>query len=98
MGLASAFNEQTLDLIADALCQQGYIILPSSFTDKSLKDLHARVQSLTPKTLKQAGVGRHQDYQQDTAIRSDHIHWINRDPPPRIIIFGCYGKSTHRHE
>ncbi|MBL4801253.1 MAG: 2OG-Fe(II) oxygenase [Emcibacter sp.] len=85
----SVFNEQTLDLIADALREHGYIILPDSFNQMLLQDLQHRAQSLTPENWQQAGVGRHEEYQQNKAIRSDIIHWISPDNPIEEAFLIC---------
>jgi len=78
---STGFNEQTLDTIAGALSQQGYIVLPQALSGNLLQDLQQRIQKLAPEHWQQAGVGRNEKYQQDTGIRSDRIYWITAENP-----------------
>lgn len=66
-----------LDMIADRLSTDGYLLLPNALPKSLLSALQQRVQSLAPENWRSAGVGRAQQYQVNQQIRSDKIHWIN---------------------
>ena len=72
--------EPLWDEIADALVTRGYIVLeqalPTSITQGLIVHLAAEAAQ-----LKQAGVGRKQDYQLNDAIRSDKIRWLEPTTP-----------------
>jgi SM-20-related protein len=71
------FPPHTLDTIADTLAHKGYIILKNIFSHKQLLQLQQRLQHLDESHWKPAGIGRHQNFQLQENIRSDHISWID---------------------
>jgi SM-20-related protein len=73
------FQQQSLDVIADALKRSGYIVLSDALSKNLTRVLHKRVQNLTPKDWNPAGIGRNQKHQIDQRIRSDKIHWISNN-------------------
>ncbi len=77
----SQFTDTQLDLIADNLAQNGFIILQEALPSNLLAQLQQRAQSLDDSHWKQAGIGRAQQFQRDDSIRSDSIHWIDKEDP-----------------
>jgi len=71
----------SIDNIADALSEDGYIVIPRALDAEVLTGLQQRVTGLSPEQWLSAGIGRNTDYQQNKNIRSDSIFWISRDDP-----------------
>jgi SM-20-related protein len=74
-----SFSEQALDTIADGLNEQGYIIVPHALSSELMACLQQRVQTLAPELWQTAGIGRADELQLNTEIRSDKIHWITSE-------------------
>jgi SM-20-related protein len=72
----NSFSEPQLDVIADALVEQGYCIVGDALPAALLKQLLNQLNQLHDSELKVAGVGRQTDFQVQETIRSDKIHWI----------------------
>jgi len=70
-----------IDKIADALSDDGYIVIPHALDTSVLHGLQQRVTGLSSEQWLSAGVGRNTDYQQNKKIRSDNIFWISKDDP-----------------
>lgn len=68
------------DEIAAALATQGYIVLEQCLPMAMTYGLIAHLASVES-TLRQAGVGRNQDYQLNQTIRRDKIQWLEPDVP-----------------
>ena len=83
------FNDISIDNIADALNQTGYIILPNALSQDLLNSLQDRGQNLDPSQWRRAGIGRQQNYQQNQAIRSDRICWISTDDPTEALFLSA---------
>ncbi len=77
----SQFSSEQLDLIADNLAQNGFIILKQALPEALLMQLKQRAQTFDAVHWKQAGIGRAQQFQRDENIRSDSIHWIDKEDP-----------------
>lgn len=75
------FSDASINDIANALSQHGYIILPNALSTDLLDGLQHRVKSLSEAQWCCAGVGRRNRYKQDKEIRSDHLYWISVDHP-----------------
>lgn len=71
----------SIDDIADALSEEGYIVIPRALDVSVLNGLQQRVTSLSPEQWLSAGVGRNTDFQKNKKIRSDNIFWISKDDP-----------------
>lgn len=69
----------SIDKIADALSEEGYIVIPCALRGEVLGGLQQRVTSLSPEQWQSAGVGRNASYQQNKKVRSDNIFWISKD-------------------
>jgi len=69
-------NELQLDTIADALVEQGYFIADNLVPENLLHALLTHFNQLRADEFKAAGIGRQTDFQLQTEIRADKIHWI----------------------
>jgi len=69
------------DRIADALVEQGYIILPSALPETLGHALRRRVLTLNCGHFHRAGIGREQDHQLQGDIRRDQIRWLSDQSP-----------------
>lgn len=74
-----SFNEQTLDDIADALSDQGYIVVSSCLSSGLLTALQAHCENLSDNTWQQSGIGRHNDKTINSDIRRDKTKWLTND-------------------
>jgi SM-20-related protein len=72
----SFFPEPQLDVIADALVEQGYCIVGDALPAALLQQLLSHLNQLHDGDLKVAGIGRQTDFQVQQTIRSDKIHWL----------------------
>jgi len=73
------FPEPQLDVIADALVEQGYCIMGDALPAVLLKQLLSFLNQLHDSDLKVAGIGRQTDFQVQQTVRSDKIHWLEPD-------------------
>lgn len=73
----NAFDDTQLDVIADALVAQGYIIIDDYLPDSLLQALLIHFNQLREQEFKLAGVGRQSGFQLQDTVRSDKIHWIS---------------------
>ncbi len=71
----------SIDKVADALSEEGYIVIPYALDVDVLRGLQQRVGSLSSEQWLSAGVGRNTSYQQNKKIRSDKIFWVSKDDP-----------------
>lgn len=74
-------EDNRLDGIAQHLQKFGYIVLPSPLPVSLLNDLLSHFQSLDDSVFKQGGIGRKGDYQVETQVRRDKIHWLTTNHP-----------------
>lgn len=72
----NSFAESQLDLIADALVEQGYWVMDDALPKALLDQLLMYFNQLHDDEFKTAGIGRQTDFQVQETIRSDKIHWI----------------------
>jgi SM-20-related protein len=72
----NSFDEHPLDLIADALVEQGYCVIDNALPKTVVNPLLMHFNQLQIDEFKAAGIGRQTDFQVQEAIRSDKIHWI----------------------
>ncbi len=72
----NSFDEHQLDLIADALVEQGYWVVDDALPKTLLNLLLIHFNQLQSDEFKTAGIGRQTDFQVQETIRSDKIHWI----------------------
>lgn len=88
MGNALTPSEQLFDQIADALVSCGYIILPQALPASLVDGLLNHLHSLDETDFKRAGIGRQEDFQLDSSVRRDKIHWLQRNEPVEIEFLG----------
>jgi len=74
-------TQSLYDQIADALVEQGYIILPSALPESLGHQLRQHLQALDDEHFRRAGIGREQDHQLHGEIRRDQIRWLSRQSP-----------------
>lgn len=72
-----------LESIADALAEQGYVVLNDFLPASLAQALHHDVLSMKQQAFKQASIGRQQMQQLNNQVRSDKIHWLNEDKEPQ---------------
>jgi SM-20-related protein len=69
--------ENLLDILADALMRDGYLILANVLPPELVLGLRQELQALPDEELKAAGIGRLDDFQLNRQIRRDKIHWLD---------------------
>lgn len=72
---------ETLDIVADALFDQGYAIVPNALPAELLDSLFVHFTSLDQDDFNRAGIGREQDYQLNRFVRTDEICWLTGEYP-----------------
>ncbi|MCE2573155.1 2OG-Fe(II) oxygenase [Motilimonas eburnea] len=67
------------EVIAQALTQQGYCIIPDALLDypNLTQDLLLQASQMPANAFNSAGIGRKQDHIQNDFVRRDEIHWID---------------------
>lgn len=73
--------ESSIDVIADAIVNRGYIVLPDILPVSLVDALFIDYQSINRESFTQAGVGREQDYQLNQFVRTDEICWVDPSSP-----------------
>ncbi|MBA4503683.1 2OG-Fe(II) oxygenase [Marinobacterium marinum] len=71
-------HQRLYDQIADALVDNGYIILPSALPETLTGNLYRHLQALNDQQFQRAGIGREQDHQLHGEIRRDTIRWLGQ--------------------
>lgn len=74
-------TEDQLDDICVALANQGYCIMDNALPQDLILALQGDAQGLPRELFHTAGTGREQQYQHETSVRSDVIHWLQRGSP-----------------
>jgi SM-20-related protein len=82
-------EEHTLDKIADALVERGYLVLDNFLPEALLQDLLTSMNNLPESAFKAAGIGRETDFVVQENIRSDKIHWLEADTPTTTLFLHC---------
>ena len=70
-------NQATLDTIADALADEGYIIADDFLPADLALSLLAQFNALRAEDLTAAGIGRQTDFQLRETVRADKIYWLS---------------------
>ncbi|AQT58825.1 2OG-Fe(II) oxygenase [Cellvibrio sp. PSBB023] len=78
--MTHACPDSLYDTIADALADQGYLVLENPLPADLLAGLLLNLQQQET-ALSRAGVGRQGDYQLDNRIRGDAIQWLEPGVP-----------------
>ncbi len=74
-------EDEQLDYIARHLQEFGYIVLPLPLPVSLLNDLFNYFKSLDHSVFQQGGIGCKEDYQVNTQVRRDEIHWLTPNHP-----------------
>lgn len=74
-------DEDRLDDICVALVNQGYCILDDALPSSLVRALQQEARGLSQEAYHLAGTGRDAQHHLDTRVRSDRIHWLERDTP-----------------
>ncbi|MCF2949349.1 2OG-Fe(II) oxygenase [Paraglaciecola aquimarina] len=71
--------ESKLDVIANNLADAGYVILQDFLSEELAKLLQHQAQTLSETDFKPASIGRNQDQQLNSKVRSDRSLWLNKE-------------------
>ena len=74
---STPLTEAVYDQIADALAEDGYIILPNFLADDMTEQLYQHVTKLPDKQFKMAGIGRNDDHLVKQQVRNDQTSWLS---------------------
>ena len=80
---STCLNEQLIDQIANALQQQGFIQLSQFLPVLLATQLAQEAKHLSTVDFKPAGIGRHENLQLDTQVRTDSTLWLDGDSGPQ---------------
>ena len=69
-------TDSRLDTIAEALVDQGFIVLTQALDEELIAGLSAEACSMQSAAFTAAGTGRENLQQHDTRVRSDKISWL----------------------
>ncbi len=72
-------ESELIDTICAGITKNGYVVVEHAFGKPFIKPLLTQLAQLQPSQFKNAGVGRHSDFQTDHKIRGDEIMWVNED-------------------
>ena len=81
-GLLTQFPADLLDTIADALVENGYLILRDVIPTEITEALRLRVEEAPVEDFRFAAIGRGAEQQLNHDIRSDRIRWLAADSEP----------------
>ncbi|MEQ3696173.1 MAG: 2OG-Fe(II) oxygenase [Pseudomonadales bacterium] len=71
----------TVQQIANEIARIGYCILPNALPRELCNLLMQSARTTTERQYRQAGIGRADQHQQNDAIRSDEIDWVDDSSP-----------------
>tara|TARA_B100000745_G_scaffold16546_1_gene11898 strand:- start:7737 stop:8405 length:669 start_codon:yes stop_codon:yes gene_type:complete len=75
--LTSNCDERLFDSIAQSIREKGYSIHPNALAPDLAQSLWRHVTTMEPHQFKRAGIGRENDRQLNTFVRTDEVCWIN---------------------
>ncbi len=84
------------DSIADALVQDGCIILPNFLPDNLTQQLYQHVSQLPAEQFKSAGIGRNNEQQLNQQIRNDHTCWLSNKSVPEQDYLAIMEECRHQ--
>ncbi|MBK7870764.1 MAG: 2OG-Fe(II) oxygenase [Saprospiraceae bacterium] len=80
MSARKAFPESLFESIAENLSTEAFAVVEDALTDTEQELLRRELfQQYDHGDFKVAGIGHKQLFQQNTAVRGDHIRWVERD-------------------
>ncbi len=81
-------TDSSYDLIADALAEKGYCILPQLLPAALNLALYHRVIQLDNDAFQRAGIGRELDFQLNSQVRRDETCWLDLSHPTDAAYIG----------
>ncbi|MBP9855106.1 MAG: 2OG-Fe(II) oxygenase [Candidatus Omnitrophica bacterium] len=84
------WDEKNIETIAgtisDGLCGPGYAVLDGFLSAEMIQSIRTHMDKLRQEgEFKEAGIGNVHQYQVNSSIRKDWIHWINHSQPDSTI-------------
>jgi SM-20-related protein len=86
------FEDALLERVADALAEQGYIVLNEFLPAPLAQAMHHDVLSIKQQAFQSASIGRQQTHQLNSQVRSDKIHWLNEGKDPQKTYLKLMGE------
>ncbi|WP_289031646.1 2OG-Fe(II) oxygenase [uncultured Paraglaciecola sp.] len=77
-------TDQVLDLIADSIASQGYVLLDNFLPIDLASSLLTDVEVLSRTEFKAAGIGRNKDNKLNSKIRTDSTLWLTQQTAPQM--------------
>lgn len=74
-------SPQIIGQIAEEIASKGYVLLEHFLTKELALALLSDIHQQSAQAFKPAGIGRENDFQLDTKVRSDSTLWLNTDNP-----------------
>jgi len=81
LNITQSITQTIYEQIADALVEDGYIILENFLPTELTQQLYQHVSSLTEQQFKAAGMGRNNDLHLNREIRNDQTRWLADEIP-----------------
>lgn len=81
LNITESITQTTHDQIADALVEDGYIILKNYLSIELTQQLYQHVSTLPEQEFKPAAIGRNNNRQLNQEIRSDQTRWLSDETP-----------------
>ncbi len=72
-------ESELINTICEGIAKDGYVVVEKAFEIPFIKPLLTQLSQSQPNQFKNAGVGRHSDFQTDQQIRGDEIMWVNEE-------------------
>lgn len=80
--MAWSASESVVDAACTGLREHGYVVLTDAIDPAWVAQLRADLQQ---SALREAGIGRANSHQHNTAVRGDQIAWFERDNPVQAL-------------
>jgi SM-20-related protein len=81
LNITESVTQTIYDQIADALVEDGYIILENFLPTELAQQLYQHVSTLAKQEFKPAGIGRNNNLHLNQEIRNDQIRWLSDEIP-----------------
>jgi SM-20-related protein len=88
-------TDSRLDTIADALVDQGFIVLTQALDEEVIAGLYADVRAMQTAAFTAAGTGRQNLQQHDLRVRSDKISWLQANSQATRSYLDFAGQLRH---
>ena len=96
MSKPAQLSNTLYDTIADALVQDGCIILPDFLPDNLTQQLYQHVSKLPSQRFKAAGIGRNSEQQLNQQIRNDQTCWLSNESVPEQGYLAIMEECRHQ--